>query len=128
MAFCNLCQQQPTRSPHRHAWYSLSTENGVIFLLHVVVKRHVKPKGRGNAGMYIRKFYMRSCILKPLNRFLQTFALMEISRYRIARIFRGSKFSRIAVFENFVEIISRIRSSNMPHPHFSGARWRATKD
>ncbi len=39
--------------------------------------------------------------------------------YRIALIFRGSKFSRIAVFENFVEIISRIRSSSMPHPHFS---------
>ncbi len=48
--------------------------------------------------------------------------------YRIALIFRGSKFSRIAVLENFVEIISRIRSSNMPHPHFSGARRRATKD
>jgi len=28
--------------------------------------------------------------------------------YRIAQKFRGSKFSRIAVFENFVEIISRI--------------------
>ena len=29
-------------------------------------------------------------------------------KYRIAQKFRGSKFSRIAVFENFVEIISRI--------------------
>ncbi len=50
--------------------------------------------------------------------------------YRIALIFRGSKFSRIhvAVFESLVEVISRIRSSNMPHPHFSGARRRATKD
>ena len=30
------------------------------------------------------------------------------SLYRIAQKFRGSKFSRIAIFENFVEIISRI--------------------
>ncbi len=51
-----------------------------------------------------------------------------LGSYRIALIFRGSKFSRIAVFKNFVEIISQIRSSNMPHPHFSGARQRATKD
>ena len=30
------------------------------------------------------------------------------NEYRIALIFRGSKFSRIAVFFNFVEIISRM--------------------
>ncbi len=61
-------------------WYSLSTENGIIFLLHVVVKRHMKPKGRGNAGMHIRKFKMQTFVLKPLDRFLQKFALMNISR------------------------------------------------
>ncbi len=50
--------------------------------------------------------------------FWETLFAVNPVRYRIALIFRGSKFSRIAVFENFVEIISRIRSSNMPHPHF----------
>ena len=40
--------------------------------------------------------------------------------YRIAQKFRGSKFSRIAVFENFVEIISRIHCTalNTPRPYF----------
>ncbi len=33
--------------------YSLSKENGVIFL---IVKWHVKCKGRGNAGMQMQKF------------------------------------------------------------------------
>ena len=36
--------------------------------------------------------------------------------YRIAQKFRGSKFSRIAVFENFVEIISRIHSPKHATP------------
>jgi len=34
--------------------------------------------------------------------------VMVLAKYRIAQKFRGSKFSQIAVFENFVEIISRI--------------------
>ena len=34
--------------------------------------------------------------------------------YRIALIFRGSKFSQIAVFENFVEIISWMCCLNIP--------------
>ena len=39
----------------------------------------------------------------------------ELLTYRIALNFRGSKFSRIAVFEHFVEIISRIRCLNCAH-------------
>ena len=36
---------------------------------------------------------------------------IEVMKYCTALIFRGSKFLRIAVFLNFVEIISRMRSS-----------------
>ena len=36
--------------------------------------------------------------------------------YRMALIFRGSKFSRIALREHFVEKISRIRGKT-PRPH-----------
>ena len=35
--------------------------------------------------------------------------------YCIALNFRGSKFSRMAVFEDFVEMISRIRCLNRAH-------------
>jgi len=40
--------------------------------------------------------------------YLTQYIIMERQTYRIAQKFRGSKFSRIAVFENFVEKISRI--------------------
>jgi len=40
----------------------------------------------------------------------------SVCDYRIAQKFRGSKFSRIAVFENFVEIISRIHSPKHATP------------
>ena len=46
-----------------------------------------------------------------------------ILQYRIAQKFRGSKFSRIAVFENFVEIIRDFIAPNTPRPHCLCA-WR----
>ena len=50
-------------------------------------------------------------------------AVLQVMSYRIAQKFRGSKFSRIAVFENFVEIISRIHCPKHAMPTlFMGAR------
>ena len=40
---------------------------------------------------------------------------LAVTHYRIALNFQGSKFSRIEIFEEFVEIISRIRCMRTLH-------------
>ena len=47
------------------------------------------------------------------------YSTLHVTVYRIALIFRGSKFSRIAVFGNFVEIISRMRAAQYATPTIS---------
>ena len=50
--------------------------------------------------------------------FLRSYDSYKVSiicMYRIALNFRRSKFSQIAIFEDFVEIISRIRCTSTLH-------------
>ena len=63
-------------------------------------------QGEATAGMHRQIIYMYIVIIPT-----EYCAYM----YRIALNFRGSKFSRIAIFEDFVEIISRTHCTRTLH-------------
>ena len=69
------------------------------------------------SNRYHRLFanFLASPKLLSTTGFLYCLYLFIKNNYRIARLFGESKNLQIAIFEYFVEIISRIRCLNMPH-------------